>query len=289
MSETYEIPVDWFGVKEIPSNRGGSIDAWSLGESTRTFLGRPPVELGDVDESWILFHPDAPARRAPHPTRGGLFVANKSARQAKDTFHGLWLLSVSYNATPRAELPWLEPPIPSWNHQSTELIVDFDRDGKPVRNSAKQQFDPGVTETFYEPTLCISRNVLYYDASIATAYVGAVNSKTFYGAKPGFCRCVGIPAQFMIYQNEQGMRVPYWALQYQFAFRFKLPWQKRIIDAGFCELIDDKLVTARDAQFREYSSPVPLDGKGRKLALDAEPKMLDFNTLPEADFNQLGV
>jgi len=287
---------DFMGAREIASGRGGSCDAFTLGDSTRTFLVRLrdplPSDKVPLDESFALFHAGVPALRSAHPTRPGLFVLNKTASQATAPCGNLWIVTVSYSPAPRADLPWNEPAIYSWGQQSTELVCDFDVvTNQPIMNSAKCPFDPAVTATRYEATLTVSKNVLGFNAAVPLAYVGAVNKSSFYGAAAGYCMCVGIPAQMQIYQNEQGGRTPYWSVSYQFSFRNTIPWQAKVLDAGYMELRDGKHVPCLLAGGREPTSPVPLDGEGKQVE-DPEnftPNYLDFKIYPEKNFYDLGV
>lgn len=281
-----------FGVREQTHQRAGNCDMYTLGDATRVFAVVFPDS--SYDDSAALFHPDIPRLRTAHPSRVGLYLTNKSARQADDKNGCIWEVVCTYGPGSGALAPWQEPMIRSWSSQSTEHIVERDiKTEKPIRNSAACPFDPGVTVPRAEGVLTCSRNELYFDFGRAIKYVDSVNSDVFYGAQPGFCRCVGVTAQEQVYQDEAGLRTMYSSVQYQFAFKNPdfTSWQARILDAGFMKKSDSGALLPITLAGREPSAPVPLDGEGQPLANPEtdEPVWLTFTIYPEKPFLSLGV
>lgn len=287
MAYSVNLPVG--GCVEVASARGGALDMFSAGTSTRLFAVRSPDKT--YDETYALLHADVPTIGAPHPNRSGLRLLNKNARQADDRNGEIWEVTCQYGFA-LAEFPWQEPPVYQWGSQSTEQIVDYDvATKKPIKNSAGAPFDPGVTATRFEATLTVSRNEIDFNQAYTSQYTGAVNKSKFYGANPGFVMCTGIPATTQYYIDQRGQRTRYWSVQYIFAFRNQFSWQPKILDAGYMKKSGSGGLIPITIAGREPSSPVPLDGDGQPLANPDtdEPNWLDFKTYPELDFSALKV
>jgi len=268
--------------------RSGSIEAYTLGSSTRHFS--VVFDSATHDDNAALFAAGLPTIRSAHPSRPGLWLRSKQASQAADD-GCKWDVVCSYDSTPKADLPWNEPTLYAWGQQATEQICDFDVSSqKPIRNSAGCEFDPGISATRYEATLTVSRNELNFTYDKPLKYVGSVNASSFYTAPAGYCMCTGIAASQQYYVNEAGYRTPYWSVQYNFAFRNKFGWQAHVLDAGYMEKSDSGDLIAIVINGREPSTPVPLkDGKRLENPESAEPAWLDFKIYPEHNFNSLGV
>ena len=277
-----------YGVIEQTKLRAGRTELYSPGSSTRSFLVR--FEDKTLDDTAALFHPDIPVIRSAHPTRTGMILLSKDVRQADDVNGQAWEVTCTYGFGEPNLLPWQEPAVYSGGQQATEQIVDYDIKGKPIRNSALCQFDPGLTATRFEYVLTVSRNELDFTPATPAAYVGAVNSTPFYGAQRGFCMCVGIPWQQQYYRDERtGRLTRYYSVQYNFAFRNQFSWQPRVLDAGFMQLNDSGTLVPITIAGREPSSAVPLDGNGKPLENPEtdDPTWLDFKVYPEVNFSAL--
>lgn len=291
MPYTPNLPVG--GCVEQAHLRTGTAELYGGGDAVRVFAVRAPNATND--ESYALYHGSIPALRSLHPTRSYLWCSQKTARQADDKSGCIWEVLCNYTLAASEALPWNEPAVYAWGAQATEQIVEYDVvTAKPVRNSAGAPFDPGVSATRYEAVLTVSRNQTTYNESTALAYIGAVNNATFYGSPRGYCMCTGITATSQTHVSEAGVKTPYWAVQFNFAFRntsIGYGWQPKILDAGYCKKATSGALIPITIAGREPSSPVPLDGSGQPLAHPETdtPVWLDFKVYPEANFSALGI
>ena len=103
-----------------------------------------------------------------------------------------------------------------WDYETAHEAKQFDLDGNPFLNRARQPFSPPFTTEVDYPVLTISRNELNFDYNKASMYARSLNDSTFLGAPPG---CVQIlPPKSK--QKNIG-RIRYWRTTYRLRFRAK--------------------------------------------------------------------
>lgn len=160
--------------------------------------------------------------------------------------------------------PLDEPPSISWEQDTIAEPVYTDGDGNPIRNSARQTFDPPIQEEFTDPVLVVTQNKNSYSAALAYQYANAVNSDFFFGP-PGVAKCVSITGSKEFRNN-----VSYWRVTTRIKFRDliatgqhqgKSDWGHQIEDRGTVQLQGGKQVRII-VEGDEITSPVALNGAG---------------------------
>ena len=73
-----------------------------------------------------------------------------------------------------------EPPIIAGSFVTQQSPVTSDKDGEPVVNSAKDQFE-GLVRDRSQPTLQITQNFALWNITQHIAFVDSVNSGVFFG------------------------------------------------------------------------------------------------------------
>jgi hypothetical protein len=159
----------------------------------------------------------------------------------------------------QAENPLARPAKISWSFQAYEKPLQRDIGGRAIVNSAKLPFDPPVTADDRRILLTIQRNEATFNVARALEYQDSVNLDPFFGAAAGLCKTQGITGDGP--HSENG--TSFWSVTYSFEFR-KEGWFCRILDAGYSELIDSKIVEIKNGS-EKVSIPEPLDGTGRRL------------------------
>jgi hypothetical protein len=263
------------------------------GDSVRCF--QVHCSIGTDDESICLFAvdphggPSVPNLFDPHPTRLGVYCADKGVRWVDGTPGRVGEVLCTYRFIQPFRFPWDQPPIYAWDSTEVDAIVEKDlATGASIVNSSKQPFTPGVSALRLDATLTVTRNELSpVDPSL---YNGCVNSDFFKGSQPGYCK-LKITATEAIYQDEvTGAQTPYWVMVY--VFQFKNPmyfgWQAKVADSGYCKLVGGQLQTIL-INGREPTTPPFLDGSGGQLGAAADPVYLDFTTYPTQAFTPLGL
>jgi hypothetical protein len=249
-----------------------------------------------------------PAYGASHPYNIYLYVTAKTVLGTEGPC--LFDVEVEYasgtiiNGRNQPIAPWDEPPVVRWGSSVSNEKIDKDINGQAIVNSAKEPFDPPITEDVYDTTLTISENVKNFNDEAAAYYTGKVNSGTFYGKPPGSVRCVE-------YSSETAWfgKIKYYRIVKGFIIRLPAVgaekgvkgWTKRILDQGFTVLAEphiraDKpsiLIMVKNGTVEErISEPALLDGKGQLLEPSAagEPQpghFLSFETIRAVSFSSL--
>lgn len=153
--------------------------------------------------------------------------------------------------------------------------VRVDHDGKPIVNSAGQEFEIIEREVRY-PTLTIIRNEPSFSIHQAAVYTNAVNSDPYFGFSLREVRCLSINGQF-----DRRSGIDFFPTTYEFVFRTTADgWRERILDQGTSELVEAagppgpggrpkrlQPITEPDekGKERQLQQPVLLDGRGKRL------------------------
>lgn len=177
--------------------------------------------------------------------------------------------------------------------------VDHDIDGKPITNSADEEFSPPLNK------LTVNR-VLVADwirkAASQTAaeteyeeYEGKLNSTTWRGAARGtiFCHAIEpteIEPGVYRYVGRFERRPPqsYFGNDYE-------GWEDVLIDQGYRTKGDPDMdgkptyTIIKDKEGNDPTKPVRLDGTGQVLADGADPVVLSFKHYEYIDFNGIDI
>ncbi len=193
---------------------------------------------------------------------------------------------------PPSQNPTGRPLVIRWGSQEYQEALTTDvLDTRTVMNSALQPYVPVPMRTLSYRTLTIERNQLSYDPVATWDYENTVNDARFYGFPEKSVLCKSITADF---EFESG--ISFWRVTYVFWIRYP-DWMVRIADMGVNEL--DGVDALGNAKYKRIpdrlggfvSSPVPLDGKGRKLANPRQDKIVytPYNQYLTAHFQDLGI
>lgn len=151
---------------------------------------------------------------------------------------------------------------------------------KAIVNSAGEPFDPPAERDAARPILTIARNEAFFNTQLAIAYVNAVNSDMFFGAKARCARVNGIDGQR---QFKSGLK--FWRVTYTIGFKPET-WDLQLLDHGSYYFDAD----AKKQHFRDEDGnriTGLLNGNpalGDKLPANADPKFLRFKVYAELPF-----
>ena len=165
---------------ELPSPRRGGVDRESKRSYVRTWrvftdsaLDGPPVIIAGGPVAIGQTYNDGTG------TDAGAFVVGVDVDFEERLAAGAsWIFTANYGpfdpeTTPQN--PLMKPIEFSWAAISSEVVVDFDKDGDPVVNSAGDSFDPSLTDEDSRPALVVFRNQATYSPDLAYLYRNAVN------------------------------------------------------------------------------------------------------------------
>jgi hypothetical protein len=169
----------------------------------------------------------------------------------------------------------------SWSYEKLELPIDFDINNDPIRNTAREKFDPPVTINANILKLSVTQNESVYNPGLSLAYSDKVNSDAFQGAAAGQVLCESITGQGPNIEND----VTYWKVNYVFAF-YAGGWKKKMLNAGMKELDDNGKLQNIELKGSEVSSPVALDLNGKAIKDNSgTPVKLEFEVYEQVPFS----
>lgn len=188
---------------------------------------------------------------------------------------GAWVVTVTYS-TPSGSAtqsldPFDRPADVEWDAQEMQVQFERDIEGRVVRNSAGDPFDPPVMVDAAYHVFRHSANYPSFDLGLAKQYRYAVNSDPFLTFAPGHALMRPWRAQ-LVYEG----RTPYVRVAREILLRDDIAWNDvGILDQGFkVRQSDGSLAHYRDSTGTETATPVLLDGNGHKLADGAPPVFL---------------
>ena len=204
--------------------------------------------------------------------------------------------------------PLLTPPDIVWDTIQTEEPIDEDIYGRRIATLNGEPIQ-GATETVFDLTVSITRNLATFNPAAIYLFLNKVNSGPFLGFPPGVALCSAIQASSVADGDFNYFRVTV-----QFIFRTpyrtapERAWFKRLRHEGTLVRIEreDKqfIIQATDSQGLPVTQPVPLDDRGFEIeSPDVPPEgvdpenppaelegfFLEYQTKFPADFNQLGL
>jgi hypothetical protein len=151
---------------------------------------------------------------------------------------------------------------------------------KPIVNKANDPFRPHPKKEVFFPTLMIQRNEAITTPLGQTqlAYLGKLNSDTFWGLTAGKWRCVRIDGEITSRVLPNGVQIPYVIATYEFHARDT--WALEILNAGWNYLDgsgNKRAFMTKDG--REYEGFLDADGEET-----ATPEFLEFDIYEEVAF-----
>lgn len=168
--------------------------------------------------------------------------------------------------------------------------VTSDKDGKPITTSAREEFDESLEEDVAYIVLVAVRNVASLDAWVADVaqYYNSVNTTQYRAMTARKWWCVDIEISDAIYESGYS----YYQETWQLALNLDT-WDEGLLDRGWKILEgtapNQRQVNATDADGKDLTAPVLLDGSGKKLALNAEPVERKFRVRREVNWTNIPV
>ena len=225
-----------------------------------------------------------PTLGSAHPQDSGALLKDIQVNQSSSepfVFVANLTYSSAVDPTEITEDPLLRPYEYSYNVEAVTKVVEKDKDGAPIMNSAKERFDdPPVEEEEYRLVVSVTRNESTYPLTTLTNYQGRVNSFAWNGGDARTWLLRNISANRVVEQQ-----TVYYRVSYEFVYNGNT-WDRYILDRGFSTLSGGNRKQILDSQGIPISKPHLLDGSGAKTST---PKYLTFKTKKEADFNQLQI
>lgn len=278
--------------------RDGVRDEDGLREYTRVF--NVWTNSGEDEVNEIIDHVDMPNMLESYSVDGAVDADAKvvkiTPKQDSENAHH-WEVTVLYSN--RIDISRTRI---SYKFESYQAAIIYDQFGQPINNSAGVPFTPPIQAPRARLVITIKRQEANFDPAVARSFMFKTNSEVWFGYATGQALMWNIDAS----DNGKG-NVP----QHDVTYTIKIedlhlqagrlpgttpatldgatPWQMRVLDTGFQELISGQLVTilSRDGQPR--TKPTLLDGAGRKLASGLDPIYKKFTIYDEADFNNLAI
>ncbi len=216
-----------------------------------------------------------PRKGDGHPASGLLKCRDVEAR-AKSLI--LWEATAAYATDAAGEMPPGQsyggpetvPAEIEWFTIASEVKVDKDIHGKALVNSVGEPLDPPLTRPHNDPGLRITRNELEDPRAKIKAYTSppVVNADDFWGYPPGAAKMASIGAPLA--RGEPN----YWRTTYEIHFRDDADpdarWNRRILDAGFHQVIAGQMVAILDHDKKPVTEPYPLNGLGAAVPIGGD-------------------
>jgi len=206
-----------------------------------------------------------------------------------------WYVYVDYRRPThktKAEDPLDDPVQIEWGFRTVSAVLEKDRNGNGILNSAGEPFDPPLEDDVHILTLTVTRNEPTFSANTANNYVNTVNSGTV-----TLCGLQVTARQAKLSgcsaQSAERNGVNYCIVRYQLEFKVAT-WDRDVLDQGIREWIDAgdhskglKQIKGPDGEY--VMKPVKLNGNGRASAATADATYLTFECNTLKDFSTLNL
>lgn len=171
---------------------------------------------------------------------------------------------------------------------ATPLLTpaDTENDVAPM-SSSREKFLPPIERDQTRRVITVSRNVVYHDDGLASAYEDTVNSddvtikSNVYAA--GTLKCDSVTGQ-TVYEN--GIEYVRQVITLHVS---QDGWIVDKLDEGYGEIVSSKFRKITDGNGVPLSAPVPLDGSGVKLATGGTPVFRRYRIYRKAAFSGLNL
>lgn len=278
-----------------PGMRGGTSAIQSQRTYFRTYRARTDT-AGDTPATVIDGVTTATGIGLWSSYPGGVvktYATSFSAEPASENDPYEWRVRIEYTYRDgvASDNPSSEYPGISWGRMQLERIIEKDKDGNPLRNSAGDRYDPVPSQTENYLTLRIQRNLLTtnadrFDPWIAHDIQDSVNSANITVA--GFT--IEARDGLMIEFDAEWHRRESWSyytVTNLIAIKYDT-WDRELLDAGFRYLVGGVLKDIKiDGQV--VTTPKLLDGSGGVLADGGTPVFRTVKTYKEKDWSVLAL
>lgn len=224
----------------------------------------------------------------------GAYVLSLSYR-ADDANHSKWHIDVEIgklpagrNPTDNVENPLLRPPRYRVEYIEETVVIEKDREGKPITNSVGDPPDSALEDIDAYPVLVVEKNyaTLQQIVDLGNTYHRSVNSNAFYGATARKVRFMPIQASDIL--NENG--IEYYTATMRFAFNPRT-WDREFLNRGwrYKKTAGGTLQNAIDEKTNlPVTSPVKLKEDGT-IAPDGQEFYIVRQILEPKDYGLIGV
>jgi len=255
---------------------------------TRRFLVTVDDETDGAAVAVDLAGAWTPNRGDAHPVDPNAAMVRKTPRMHGDRMH--WIVNCEYETLTHNALsadPINDPVKISWDTWATVEIVEEDKDGAPITNSANSPILPPITREKKYLVVTIVRNEAAYDPDTAENYIDHVNSASVtiagkvLGARHGLCQK---------YSGETAERsgYDYYVVTYVIAYNPN-EWTEQRLDAGLYYVSGGKRCRFKDGEGADVVDQQWLDGAGGQLSPTGTPVFLDYEIPHEVNFNALSL
>lgn len=181
----------------------------------------------------------------------------------------------------------LEMPIEvTWGLRDHERVLQYDANGKAVLNTAGDPFDPPIVVDDPRMTMTVVRNEAQVNLGLILQYRNAVNSDSFAGFNPLYCRCINISPRSQFHQDAGW----YYQTTYEIEFMPQYPgdggngYRKQILNMGMRSIGSNG--NARQIQLNgvPVNQPMLLDSSGKLLKPTGTPYYKVYQAYPELPF-----
>jgi hypothetical protein len=258
--------------REIHTGRGGG-DSLRSGaiqaDDTRVWRVKTTSPYdGPTD---VLSATGIPVGGEQHPDDPNLYVSSR--RAVNEAFSKLvWIVTIQYQLAilGKSTNPVSDPAEITWNTETTEREVHWDRDGNAILNSAGDYYEDGVKAEFADWTVRMKKNLAFVPQWIMS-YRNAVNSDDVYidgvFVEAGTAKITGLQIGPWQIRNS----VPHRSVE--IAVKITDDWASHPLDMGLFKLVATgsgsgsgyKRVRITDGDGVPVSKPVLLDGSGGVL------------------------
>lgn len=235
------------------------------------------------------------------PRRGDAYSADTPGIFAKKfqvdqvDFPFKWMVRVSFGTfdpdddQEDSDDPFSEPSVVRDSTISSREPIIKDRDGKPVENSLKHQFDPLPTQLVYNTQYTIARNERNYQPASVKPLLGTFNDAPLLGFGVKELQLVGASGDPKIFRHPTtGDETAYHRVTYTLVTGQQD--ELEILDAGWmCKEDNGDIVNCGDANKEAVREKVRLDGNGKKLDDNAESHFLTFKIGKAGGFGVLNL
>jgi hypothetical protein len=263
------------------------------------------------EELTVAAQSGMPAILTAHPTLAGLRCTGVRVIQDEENPY-LWVGTVTWSSLTirggglggqagasnqhsdpgqRQENPLDRPAIMSFGSERFQRAVMRDLDGKAVVNSAGDPFEQGVMADDFRPTITVTKNVEDWNIVNWWKATNSINETPWLNFAPDSVRLVSITGEE---RHENDVHFFAKVCQFHVASYYEEDWHAYPLDCGYHELIPPgggvgppKRQAIVLPGSITPSSPVKLDGNGRVLATNADPKYIKFRIYRRYEFNNL--
>ncbi len=214
------------------------------------------------------------------------FVQELTAEQEQDDPQ-VWVVRATYSSKLTqpdfgADDPLSRPTEIEFDSVKVTRPLTIDAAGVNVLNSAGDPFDPPIETEECRFTIVLTRNLLAFDYSAASAYVNSINSDAWFGFAAAEVKCTGIKAR-RIFEKA----LFYWQVTFTFEAKPGGSWNLTVLDIGYYQIVNGSRQLILDKFGAALTSPAALNGQGQQVPPPGKPALLGFSPYPSKPFNQL--